>query len=140
MTKYDPDTTPPPADWLDLDEGERIILVEEYHRRHGITHPQLKLHSTIHTVVENQIALREPEVLEALDRLQADGLTRHDAIHALGQVVVEHMVETFKSKSSETAATVTPYAERVQRLTADDWRRSGDAVEDEVMPPVGDSD
>ena len=33
MTKYDPERAPNPEEWLELDEQERIILAEQYHRR-----------------------------------------------------------------------------------------------------------
>jgi hypothetical protein len=57
MPSYDPDTSPTPEDWLQADEGERIELVSAYHRRKKIKLPNLQLHSVIHVVVENQIAL-----------------------------------------------------------------------------------
>ena len=72
LTEYDADVAPPPADWLAVDEAERVLLVEAYHRRLGINHPQLKLHATLHTVVENQVAAREADVLEAFARLQRE--------------------------------------------------------------------
>jgi hypothetical protein len=30
---YDPFESPPPEEWLDMDEAERLSLVEDYHRR-----------------------------------------------------------------------------------------------------------
>jgi len=30
---YDPLESPPPEEWLDMDEAERLSLVEDYHRR-----------------------------------------------------------------------------------------------------------
>jgi hypothetical protein len=32
MDRYDPDIPPDASDWLALDEDERLILVEDYHR------------------------------------------------------------------------------------------------------------
>lgn len=33
MEYYDPLESPPPEEWLDMDEAERLSLVEDYHRR-----------------------------------------------------------------------------------------------------------
>lgn len=125
MTAYDPDTAPSASDWLVTDESERVALVEAYHRLHGIEHPQAKLHAPIHTVVENQIALNEPAVVETLERLQAEGLTRHDAVHSIGAVVVEHLVDVFKSRAGASATPATAYLDRLRSLTADEWRQTG---------------
>jgi hypothetical protein len=139
LREYDADAAPAASAWLALDEGARIALVEAYHRRVGIDHPQLKLHATIHTVVENQVASGDADVLDAFVRLQADGLTRHEAVHAVGQAVVEQMVEVLKSKTVGGQA-VTPYGERVRQLTADAWRQSGDLAEAPLVAKGGDTD
>jgi hypothetical protein len=57
MRRYDPIKAPTPEEWLALDEQERIILAEDYHRRARIRLPNATLHATMHAVVENQIAL-----------------------------------------------------------------------------------
>ena len=66
MKTYDPEAGPLAAEWLAIDEAERISLVESYHRRCGIQLSQLTLHATIHVVVENQIALGEALVIDAV--------------------------------------------------------------------------
>ena len=140
LKEYDADVAPPASEWLSLDEAVRVALVEAYHRRLGIDHPQPKLHAAIHTVVENQAAAGDGDVLDAFERLQADGLTRHEAVHAVGQAVVEQMVEVFKSKTTPGAPVPTPYSERVRQLTADGWRQSSDRTEDLLAAKGGDSD
>ena len=57
---YDPAVAPDAADWLDLDEGERLRLVEAYHRRAGISVPKPTVHATLHIIVENQVAADDP--------------------------------------------------------------------------------
>ena len=42
-----------------IEEGEREILVEDYHERAGIELPNAHVHAAIHVVVENQIAMGE---------------------------------------------------------------------------------
>ena len=39
MNKYNPLKAPDPAEWLAMDEGERMALVREYHRRAKIRLP-----------------------------------------------------------------------------------------------------
>jgi len=125
MQTYDPDLGPSTAEWLATDEAERIALVESYHRRRRIRVPPLTLHATIHVVVENQIALGEVVVIDALARLRAEGLTRHDAVHAVGMVLAGHIYELLKSPPTQTSDPNPPYLDRLRRLTAAEWLRSG---------------
>jgi hypothetical protein len=62
----------------------------EYHRRNRLPMGQsVKLHRVAHVVVENQVALGDPPaVREALARLMGEGLDRHNALHAVGSVVM----------------------------------------------------
>jgi len=125
METYDPDVEPSATEWLETDEAERIALVESYHRRRRIQVPQLTLHATIHAVVENQVALGEAEVVDALVRLRAEGLTRHDAVHAVGMVLAEHIYDLLKSMPAKTSDPNAPYLKRLRGLTAAEWLRSG---------------
>ena len=122
MDSYNPDTSPLPTDWLGTDEGERIELVSTYHRCQKIKLPNSQLHSVIHVVVENQLALREKTVVKTLSRLQGEGLSRHDAIHAIGSVLAENLYELMQEEDASTGAPYQRYLERLQRLTAKDWR------------------
>jgi len=50
------------------------------------------LHVTMHTIVENQLAQNEPpEAAEALERLLAAGVSRHEAIHRIGNLVLQQI-------------------------------------------------
>src|SRR5215510_9863881 len=95
MDHYNPELAPEPREWLELHEDERLVLVEEYHRIARIPLPRKarRLHATIHMVVENQLALNDEPVLRALERLKKEGLTRHDAVHAIGSRVAEHIYD-----------------------------------------------
>jgi hypothetical protein len=103
MKTYDPEVGTSGDDWLAIDEAERIALVESYHRRRHIRVPQLTPHATIDVVVENQIALGEAVVIDALARLRAEGLTRHDAVHAIGTVLAGQIHELLKSSRDDTS-------------------------------------
>ena len=122
MDSYDPDTSLNPTDWLETDEGERIELVSSYHRRKKSRLPNAQLHSVIHVVVENQLALGEAIVIETLARLQGEGLSRHDAVHAIGSVLAADLYELMQESSETTGDAYRRYLERLQELTAGKWR------------------
>lgn len=126
MTHYDPEVGPRADEWLATDEDERIAAVEAYHRRQRIRLPRPTLHAAVHTVVENQLALGEQVVVEALVRLRSEGLTRHEAVHAIGMVLVELLNDRAQGEAGDMSDTDMPYMERVKRLTAEAWRRSGE--------------
>ena len=122
MDSYDPDRSRAAADWLELDEGERIELVSSYHRRKKIRLPNAQLHAVIHVIVENQLALGEQVVVETLARLQREGLSRHDALHAIGSVLAGDVYELMQESSEPTGDIYRHYLERLQKLTAKNWR------------------
>jgi hypothetical protein len=121
---YDPHSDPAAERWLALDEYERIHLVMAYHRAKRVALPNPQLHATIHAVVENQIALGdEIPVAETLRRLINEGLDRHEAIHAIGSVLAQHMY-TLLSDGKPDEDPNLRYFEDLKALTADSWRRS----------------
>jgi hypothetical protein len=122
MDKYDPDRPPQSADWLEADEGQRIELVSAYHRRKKVPLPNSQLHAVIHVVVENQLALGEEVVVETLARLQSEGLSRHDALHAIGSVLAADLYELMQETSEATGDVQSRYLERLKTLTAKNWR------------------
>jgi hypothetical protein len=85
---YDANRAPDPQLWLATDESLRLAAIEAHHRALAIALPNVALHATIHTVVESQLAAHEPpETTATLERLVSAGVTRHNAIHAIGTVV-----------------------------------------------------
>ena len=120
--RYDPTVPPKPTEWLALDEGEQIALVEKYHRRAGIDLPNATLHALSHTTVERQLAARLSPVVSALQRLQAEGLDRHDAIHAIGSVLAEHMRQLLIGELDLPDPNPVYFA-ALDRLSATSWRR-----------------
>ena len=92
MQRYDPEQPPNPEDWLALDESERIRLIERYHRPAGVIRLSERVHALFHAVIENQLALAEPAAApRALQRLRQQGLTHHEALHAIGAVLARHI-------------------------------------------------
>ena len=125
MQRYDPLEAPDPEEWLALDEQERVDLVWDYHRRARIRLPNAKVHAVLHAIVEAQIALAdETPARRTAQRLMDEGLDRHEAIHAIGLVLAEFMHDLLKEPLSDTSPNV-PYFAALERLTAEDWRRSG---------------
>ncbi len=120
MKRYDPVRAPDAGEWLALDEQERIALVAAHHRRTRAKLPTLQLHAAIHVVAENQIAERVAVAQKTLERLLAQGLDRHEAIHAIGSVVAEHvwkaMNDTLRGPDLEEG-----YFRRLEALNASDW-------------------
>jgi len=123
MQHYDPEQPPNPEAWLALDESERIRLVERYHRQAGFELPNARLHATIHAVIENQLARGDPAAApRALQRLRREGLTRHEALHAIGSVLAQHICNVLQP-GEVTGDAQARYAADLEALTADLWRQ-----------------
>jgi hypothetical protein len=120
MDKYDPLYPPDPQTWLDLDEYERLDLVSEYHELAGEECPSPSAHAAMHVIVENQLAEHLPSVEAALQRLQAEGLDRHDAVHAIASVLAEHLNNIMKGHSPE-ADPNEPYYQALEKLSVETW-------------------
>jgi hypothetical protein len=122
---YDPLVAPDPEDWLAMDDDERALLVERYHRDTGVDVPRPKAHAMAHVIVENQIAEGDAlPVRRTAQRLMAEGLDRHDAIHAIGATLMWHMNELVGGRRSADDPNAEYFAE-LERLTAADWLASG---------------
>ena len=120
MREYDPSATLDPEKWDLLDEDEKMALVQIYHEQSDPDLPDLALHSLVHTIIENQVALRdELPVAATLARLEREGLDRHDAIHAIASILVNHLHEILSG--SETKGTHEQYYEALTALTAESW-------------------
>ena len=121
--RYDPEIAPDPDEWLASTEGERLDAVCRHHQtaRHQVGIPQR--HAAIHVTVENQLAERHRDAAEAMDRLLADGLRRHEALHAIVSVVAAKMFEILKSGQTHDPGV---YSRKLQELTAAAWRAAED--------------
>src|SRR4051794_5475721 len=106
VKNYDPDIAPDPTAWLALDEQELIQLAEAHHRAARIKLPNVQAHAALHAIVENQLAEGLESVVRAMARLGTEGLSRHDALHAIGSVVAEHLFETMNAKAKDDANTI----------------------------------
>ena len=120
MDRYDPDSGPSAECWSRLDDTERSLMVEDYHRHARIKLPNEHLHALIHTIVENQVAMGDETAAEAtLRRLLSEGLDRHDAIHAIGEVLAGHMYRLQKGPVTGDPNEI--YGAKLRALTAARW-------------------
>jgi hypothetical protein len=121
MQHYDPLDPPGCEEWLALDEQERIALARDYHGRARIRLPNAALHAVVHSIVETQIALgEETPARRTAQRLMDEGLDRHEAIHAIGSVLVEFMTDLMEAPESGGDPNVAYFA-ALERLTAANW-------------------
>ncbi|MEO8603513.1 MAG: DUF1841 family protein [bacterium] len=140
MTRYDPNRALDAADWLRLDEAQRRRLVEAHHRSRHCEHPPTPdptLHALVHVTVEDQVALGESTpVAAAVERLCAEGLARHQAVHAVGACLADHLFNTFHADHADLAAAppdFTAYYDAVRALTAASWLAvSAEPAEDDA--------
>ncbi len=121
MTRaYDPLNAPDPEDWRSMDEGERMMLVTDYHRQAAVELPNEEIHAVVHVIVENQIAQGDETSAPAtLERLMHEGLDRHEAIHAVGSVLADFMQALIHGDVPRGENQ--RYDEELEKLTAAEW-------------------
>lgn len=123
--EYDPLTPPKPDQWLELQEDTQIRMVREYHKSGAPELLKEELHAAFHVMIENQLASDEVPVRRTLDRLMEEGLDRHEAIHAIGSVLMEHMYDNVHRGSSGDG-TKDMYYQDLTHLSADVWKNNND--------------
>ena len=123
MEDYNPRNAPNPAEWLAIQESERIDMVLFFHEGvdEALHEDGKTLHSLVHVVVENQIALGVEPVGNAIARLSRQGLSRHEAIHAVGAILSEDIYDLMKN--CQEAINQTRYRRRLEKLTAKRWKK-----------------
>ena len=122
MENYHASHAPNPDEWLEFDESTRIELVKEYHNLAGIEFQEgaIELHAMIHVVVENQIAMGADLVPETITKLMRQGLSRHDAIHAVGAILADDIFEIITNNQEFNKSR---YRKRLDKLTAKRWKK-----------------
>ncbi len=94
-----------------------------YHREAGVELPNEQLHAAVHVVVEIQIALGdEMSAQAALERLMREGLDRHEAIHAVGSVLVDLVQALIRGDAAPEANE--RYDEKLKKLTSAEWLKT----------------
>ncbi len=71
---------------------QRVLREHLEDPQSGLRGARLRIHAAIHTAVEVQLAEgRPPQTQATLQRLMDQGMTRHEAIHAIGAVVADEL-------------------------------------------------
>lgn len=120
MLRYDPDVAPPPDRWLKLDEQLRIRSVVDYHRRKKIQLDAAQLHAIAHVIIENQLAEGFAPAVRALERLLGEGLSRHDAIHAVSSVAMSYVFDIVTGRGTANPDHAA-YTRALDELTKKKW-------------------
>ena len=120
--RYDPMVAPDPSQWLVSSEWDRLDAVLRQHKRARERSGNDRVHAAIHVTVENQLAEGYGPAVSAMQRLLGEGLGRHEALHAIGSLVAGQIFGALKNGVVDNAA----YANALETLTAESWRRSGD--------------
>jgi hypothetical protein len=123
MKRYDPEKAPDKGKWLGMDEDAKAVLVGAFHKRKKLRAPNMRIHEVLHVVVENQLAMGIAPVTGVLDRLLAAGLTRHDAIHAIASVLIQHLADLLKEPPPGPDPNES-YFRELEALTGDTWMRN----------------
>lgn len=122
-TYYDPDIELDPREWRELDDQERVRVVTSYHVQNRIAMADLKSHALMHVNVENMLTQGRGPMMRALVRLQADGLSRHEAIHALAAVWLAYPVDSYSGGAGLSAREKQlAFNQALETLTAEKWR------------------
>jgi hypothetical protein len=121
---YDPASAPEPAAWLAEPERERMRAVSTFHMVNRLKSSNAKAHAAIHVIVENQIAMGQGPTVRAMARLQSQGLSRHDSVHAVGSVVSSYMFKAMREPGESSPENSQPQINAaLERLTAESWRK-----------------
>ena len=84
--------------------------------------PPSQCQLVLHDDVNDGVELGDAVVAETLARLKSEGLTRHDALHAIGSVLAADLYELMQDNSETTGGAYFRYLERLRKLTANNWR------------------
>jgi len=93
-----------------------------WHKKKRIKLPNVRAHAVFHAIVENQIAMGLEPTVRAISRLTNEGLSRHEALHAVAGIVAEYLYEASKTNDKDFTDTMQArYNAAVERLTGKQW-------------------
>ncbi|MEO6079482.1 MAG: DUF1841 family protein [Steroidobacteraceae bacterium] len=125
MHRYYPEKEPDAAKWLALSEAERLDLATYAHRKERLNPGAITPHAALHVAVENQLAMGQPaSVSQAMVRLRSQGLSRHDAVHAIASVLAEHLHAIVLADDVASKAVPKAYEDAVAMLDGNAWLES----------------
>ena len=119
---YDAEEDPDPEAWLDMDEIDQQLWVQAYHEavKPHAPPPDPRLHASMHVVAETWLALGDPpEARAALERLTSQGLSRHDAVHAIASTLVNQVREMPRDRRPD----IRSLSRDLAALTRESWEK-----------------
>lgn len=124
MDTYNPLIEPNKDEWLKSSEYDRIDAVREFHENSDDEFEAdgaLSIHSTLHVIVENQLAMEVELIPETIEKLTRQGLDRHEAIHAIGAIISEDLFYIMRGEKTEFSPK--QYRRKLEKITAKRWRK-----------------
>ena len=124
MKYYDPDERLNIEEWLTLDDSQKVKIVSDFHesiKEEFSDDGAFAMHSHMHVIVENQIAGNVELVPETVDKLMRQGLSRHEAIHAVSAILAEDIFDMLQGKVEEFS--LKKYRRKLEKITAKKWRK-----------------
>ena len=124
MDTYNPLIEPNKDEWLESSENDRIDAVREFHESSDDEFEgdgALTIHSTLHVIVENQLAMGVELIPETIAKLIRQGLDRHEAIHAIGAIISEDIFYIMSGEKTEHSPK--KYRRKLEKITAKRWRK-----------------
>lgn len=123
MNSYNPGVEPNKEEWLSISESERIAFVREFHESYDsdLDDKALSIHSAIHVVVENQLAMGVELLPETIAKLMRQGLDRHEALHAIGAIVTDDIMDVLRGVNTEFSPK--KYRKKLEKMTAKRWKK-----------------
>jgi len=121
MDTYNPSKPLVPQTWLALDEATQITLVQSYHEsiEHELTDEALSVHCSLHVIVENQLAMEVEYIPETIAKLTRQGLERHEAIHAIGAIILDDVFAIARGDTQEFSPSKN--RKKLAKITAKRW-------------------
>jgi hypothetical protein len=123
MESYDPSIQPNANEWLEATDYVKTALVREFHEQNeeGLDEEALTIHSTVHVIVENQLAMGVELLPETIAKLVRQGLSRHEAIHAIGAIITEDIYNIIRGNKNEFSPK--QYRRKLEKITAKRWKK-----------------
>lgn len=116
---YNPLKAPKAKEWLSFDEDKRIALIATYHKKARIPLDNVTLHASFHAIIETQAAMGDKTPTRAaIKRLVRQGTDRHEAIHAVVNVLIKYFWDGMQTDTYENGTAMNhAYEEEVRNLT-----------------------
>lgn len=99
---------------------ERVLREHRDSPHPGLTPERMRLHASLHVVVETQVLTGDPpETSRTLARLVDSGLDRHQAVHAVASVVADEMMAIVSARKKFDQDR---FEQQLRALDPADWR------------------